>query len=730
MDILLQIFHLGLQAAVAVLIVLVLRAIFLKIGVSKKYIYALWFVPFARLLFPWSFELSVKVPFRTVYTDTAKVVTKSVQVVQDVSQTIRNATVQSPVAAPKVEEVSTATTTQIPEMVTNTTGGMQFEMWHGILLVYVAVMVVFIAYGWITYLNMKKQMAVSIRLRDNIYLSDGARTPFVLGFIKPRIYLPSDITDVEMKFVIPHEQMHIRRKDQWVKMIAYLLTACYWWNPFVWVAYAYLAKDMEFACDEMVIKAFSDGERTAYASTLLELTAKDRHLLYVPLAFGEGNTKGRITSIMKYKKPVLFVSILACMLIVCLGVVIFINGNGNHNDATTEADGQNLAESSASDADVSDEVKAGVYRIDGADGSVDAVIIRLWYDGTFTLSYGTQSPAITGNYQVIPKGDTPSQNINELVLMPIDGSVGELHFEMVQRDQIAYLAEASAAIPAEFSEKSNSLADGTLFSFNLEAFKAEEELWLAKYDEIERLQYEQEQQEFIAMQAQVDRRVRETELQKMKQDGKNGQIEVDINLPRLSQVAETMTDGLSLDYVDEKLIVFHGSPGLYIYDRKQEMFIEQMDLKSIGCHFTQGDEYCEVTVAADGSKVYLHPMSWKSYYIYDVKGKKLYHCLYEKGVSEWGVRLETNIYDTPVFDQTVAQSSQCAVFDSGDKVEYGYLMSGSGLWDDIRYVQGDTIIEFSASMMTVEVERYSWEPLDVDEDTFTYEAEEVESLEY
>ena len=127
------------------------------------------------------------------------------------------------------------------------------------------------------------------------------QTPFVLGLIRPKIYLPAGLNDDERDYILLHEQIHIRRKDHIIKMLAFFVLCIHWFNPLVWVAYLIMSIDMELSCDERVLKDMNEEIKKPYANSLLSL-ATGRHILNgSPIAFGEGNVKRRIINVLNYK---------------------------------------------------------------------------------------------------------------------------------------------------------------------------------------------------------------------------------------------------------------------------------------------------------------------------------------------------------------------------------------------------------------------------------------------
>ncbi len=176
-------------------------------------------------------------------------------------------------------------------------------------------------YGVVSYIRLKMRVRISIS-SDGVYYCDSVESPFILGIIKPRIYLPSGIGEQtpEFEHVISHEKAHIKRGDHLIKPIGFILLALYWFNPVLWVAYILLCRDIERACDERVIKEMSDGEKKGYSEALVACSVHRRRIMACPLAFGEVCVKDRIKSVLNYKKPAFWIIIVALVLSLVLAV--------------------------------------------------------------------------------------------------------------------------------------------------------------------------------------------------------------------------------------------------------------------------------------------------------------------------------------------------------------------------------------------------------------------------
>ena len=161
----------------------------------------------------------------------------------------------------------------------------------------------FLTYALVTWVRLRSQLSKAINVEGNVFKAPNLATPFVFGIFRTRIYLPDGLTERETAYILSHERMHIKRCDPLVKSIAFLALCIHWFNPLVWVAFALLAKDMEMACDEAVLREMGPGIKKEYSSSLLSLAS--RHLIFngTPLAFGEGEVKGRVKNILNYKKP-------------------------------------------------------------------------------------------------------------------------------------------------------------------------------------------------------------------------------------------------------------------------------------------------------------------------------------------------------------------------------------------------------------------------------------------
>ena len=175
-------------------------------------------------------------------------------------------------------------------------------------------------YALVSYLRLRRRVSVSLCVRENIYLCDAISSPFILGVVKPRIYLPSGLDEVQRQNVLSHERAHLARRDHWWKPLGFALLAVYWFNPVLWLAYALLCRDIELACDERVIRTMDESAVKTYSTVLLACSMPRKAVITCPLAFGEVGVKERVRNALHYKKPAFWV--VAASVAVCVVVAV------------------------------------------------------------------------------------------------------------------------------------------------------------------------------------------------------------------------------------------------------------------------------------------------------------------------------------------------------------------------------------------------------------------------
>ncbi len=199
------------------------------------------------------------------------------------------------------------------------------ELLNILTVIWLAGILVMALYSIITLIRLKARLKTASWEKDNIYITEAVATPFVLGLIRPRIYLPVTLGENEGKYVLLHEQIHIKRKDHLVKAVSFAALCLHWFNPFVWAAFFLSGKDMEMSCDEAVLRKSGKDMKKEYSTSLLCLSTGKRIVNGIPLAFGEGDAGSRIKNILRYQKPAAFAVCITAVLCAIMAIVLLAN---------------------------------------------------------------------------------------------------------------------------------------------------------------------------------------------------------------------------------------------------------------------------------------------------------------------------------------------------------------------------------------------------------------------
>ena len=227
-------------------------------------------------------------------------------------------------------------------------------------------------YALVSYLRLRRRVSVSLCVRENIYLCDAISSPFILGVVKPRIYLPSGLDEMQRQNVLSHERAHLTRRDHWWKPLGFALLAVYWFNPVLWLAYALLCRDIELACDERVIRTMDESAVKTYSTVLLACSMPRKAVITCPLAFGEVGVKERVKNALRYKKPAFWV--VAASVAVCVVVAVCFLTNpptdtdaaglvGFHREQVTYADVTDESGAQPSNVQLTAEETDAVYAL-------------------------------------------------------------------------------------------------------------------------------------------------------------------------------------------------------------------------------------------------------------------------------------------------------------------------------------------------------------------------------
>ena len=314
-ELFLKIINMSISASWLVLAVLILRFVLKK---APKWINVLlWGIVAIRLICPFSFESTLSlipsaetIPLN-IGMDTTPTINSGISAINNAVNPIISQS-NTPMAGASINPL------QI-------TIGIYEYIW-------IFGMIALALYTAISYWRLRRKVDTAVRYKDNIFQSENVSFPFVLGIIKPRIYLPFKMNGQYLEHVVAHEQAHICRKDHWWKPLGFLLLMIHWFNPLMWLAYVLLCRDIELACDEKVIKELGNEQRGDYTQALVACSVNRRMIAACPLTFGEVGVKERVKSVMNYKKPAFWVIIIS--VIVCVGVAVCFLTNPKQDSYT------------------------------------------------------------------------------------------------------------------------------------------------------------------------------------------------------------------------------------------------------------------------------------------------------------------------------------------------------------------------------------------------------------
>jgi len=314
-----KLFNMSLTASVAIVLVILLRLLLKK--APKVISYALWGVVLFRLLCPVSIGSNFSV--YNLFDAPAQESGTITSVIEYVPSNIVHT--EYPSVALPVPGISDVINDALPQGQEQLVADpLEAPMSFATYAWMIGVLVMAI-YSIASYIRLRRKLSVVVPLRDNIFIADDIKSPFVVGLFRPKIYLPCNLGDKEQEYIILHEQHHIKRLDHVMKALAFLALAIHWFNPLVWVAFILASKDMEMSCDEAVIRKIGGDVRADYSASLLTLATGRRIIAGTPLAFGEGDTKGRINNLSKWKKPAVWVVIVAVIACIILAVCLLTN---------------------------------------------------------------------------------------------------------------------------------------------------------------------------------------------------------------------------------------------------------------------------------------------------------------------------------------------------------------------------------------------------------------------
>ena len=324
--------NMSITAGIAILFVLVAR--FLLKKAPKVFSYALWAVVLFRLLCPVSLSsvFSLMNMFDVKITENGQM--------EYISMPTQDMRLPS-VSAEKPKQNSETAAAEKLEITPEVSD--KSRIMTVLSVIWIGGAAVMLVCNIAQLIKLRRNLIGAVLIKDNIYLVDHIESPFVMGLLLPKIYLPSDLSDREREYIIQHEQHHIKRCDHAVRILSFAALCIHWFNPLVWLAFSLSGKDMEMSCDEAVMKKTGRDIRAEYSASLLQFSTGRKAVTGVPLAFGEGDTRERIENIMKYKKPMLWAIAAAVILCTLLTACLSSNPNRETESENKEAQLSDLA---------------------------------------------------------------------------------------------------------------------------------------------------------------------------------------------------------------------------------------------------------------------------------------------------------------------------------------------------------------------------------------------------
>ena len=330
------------------------------------------------------------------------------------------------------------------------------------IYIWLAGIMILLIYMLISYIVVRKVTSQSVVIEKRTSICDEIDSPFLLGIIRPHIFLPSGIEREKYEYILAHENMHIKRGDHIWKTLGFLLLSVYWFNPLCWIAYYLFCKDVEFACDEKVISRQDALWRANYCQTLLECSAYSRKIMYVPLGFGEVGVKERVKKVMTYKKTKIG---LAVILIIICGVIVICFGTRNNNSIAAEGtDKQEKAtdkESTKQKEIVGQKPEINLADYPGADGTQlyyadESRIIFADYYGLFV--YDTQNHKYIQSVDLKPIGCDKTQGDEACeIMVQKDGSKIYLHVMSDKENMYEYSVDDNTFVQKKYDVDENDL---------------------------------------------------------------------------------------------------------------------------------------------------------------------------------------------------------------------------------------------------------------------------------
>lgn len=329
-----KILNMSLTAGIVICIVFLIRVLLCRI--PKIFSYILWMVVLFRLLCPVSFSSTMS--FFNILRLSPAQQGEIAYIPENIGY------MEQPALNLPVPAIENAVNGFLPPASVETSvNPMQIVLWLG-GCVWLSGIIIMTLYTALSFWKLRGKLKEAVWEEDNIYITEAVETPFVCGFFAPRIYLPaqfasdklSETGQKEKRYILLHEQIHIKRRDYIWRFIGYSALCLHWFNPMVWLAFFLSGKDMEMSCDEAVVRMLGENVKKEYSASLLSFASGRRIRLDIPLAFGEGETGNRIKNVLRYKKPAQ--AAIGIAIVICVAVIAALAANPGNSDGESGAD--------------------------------------------------------------------------------------------------------------------------------------------------------------------------------------------------------------------------------------------------------------------------------------------------------------------------------------------------------------------------------------------------------
>ncbi|MGE4485730.1 MAG: M56 family metallopeptidase [Oscillospiraceae bacterium] len=707
------ILNMSLTAGIVIVLVLLARLPLKK--APKVFSYALWAVVLFRLLCP----VSLSSDFSLLGIFNSPSVTNS-SITYIPADIVRAANPQVDLPLPGISQVINETLPQGDEQ--TVADPLEAPMAIATLL-WLFGIAAMLAYSVVSILILRSRLKSARQAARNIYVADNLKTPFVLGFFKPRIYIPAGLTAEEESYIIRHEQTHIRRFDHIIKPFAFLVLSIHWFNPLVWVAFVLMSTDMELSCDERVIKEMGSEVKKAYSSSLLSLAAGKRIINGSPLAFGEGNVKGRIKNVLNFKKPVAWVIVVSVVLVAVLGVGLAMNPLNAASESNWETyhfpsyeyDRVTFSTDAAMYDSSFTEITAKLTNTDMESGLTCGKAFTLvkqvgneWRivpfaedvafpEIAFDLAVGdsteyTLTPDMlpdelaAGNYRIVTEGwyTGETSTTRTLRIVWAEFTIDDRQAELTQED-VGKLAQKGDALTFGAFEGFYGVDASSNLDYHIMVYGVEGGYRLIVRTDGKLIDSVDLESIWESGGSGIDIRYQDIDAFISRHPSHEANS-VEPTYAEWSRDQTIGADMASLDYASDDIVIFHGYFGLFVYDLNSQQLIRSLDLRPINCHMTQGSDACEAFVSANGNTVQLHPISSENMYVYTVADNTLRETAYQKMEEQFsGFVSADNVIASEIIG---AHSYRAVKFDTD---EYGYLHTSDWTLGSLSYVRGDMV---------------------------------------